>query len=257
MWGKPNREEAIQLGLRNIPTRVGKTSPVQIHSVTQTEHPHACGENGPAAVHRALVLGTSPRVWGKRRLDVVEAVGVRNIPTRVGKTHGLREWTPRWSEHPHACGENLGCGLLRADALGTSPRVWGKPEDVHVQELVARNIPTRVGKTRPARWWESPRTEHPHACGENLRPCPPRLCGYGTSPRVWGKRNQRRGNTEEERNIPTRVGKTLTNAMRARCTPEHPHACGENLTCADKFYQEVGTSPRVWGKQCLATIRNV
>ncbi len=68
--------------------------------------------------------------------------------------------------HPHACGEydcpngNIFC------PDGSSPRVWGIPNDSKYVIATQRFIPTRVGNTIP-----SPAVIPPPA---------------GSSPRVWG-----------------------------------------------------------------------
>ena len=30
---------------------------------------------------------------------------------------------------------------------------------------------------------------------------------------------------------------------------DHPHACGDKLVCAGKFFKFIGSSPRVWGQE--------
>ena len=73
----------------------------------------------------------------------------RNIPTRVGKTAGLRALRRRSAEHPHAGGENGKATELGECQFGTSPRGWGKRFLSRAGMKPARNIPTRVGKTQP------------------------------------------------------------------------------------------------------------
>ena len=130
-WGKPAPGLGGDLVLRNIPTRVGKTSPVAFTPMS--------------------VAGTSPREWGKLILSVALYLVYRNIPTRVGKT-GFG-WTMAGTrlEHPHASGENAVCKSSRHWQFGTSPREWGKPVECAVTDEVDRNIPTRVGKTSSRR----------------------------------------------------------------------------------------------------------
>ena len=133
---------------------------------------------------------------------------------------------------------------------GTSPRVWGKPF-IRLFDLQSRrNIPTRVGKTcitcRPL----DQRSEHPHACGENVSQFGNETRKPGTSPRVWGKLLADGVDQADIRNIPTRVGKTATSSAPIRQSSEHPHACGENRASRRLNPPRLGTSPRVWGKRC-------
>ncbi len=94
-----------------------------------------------------------------------------------------------------------------------------------------------------------PRPEHPHACGENSVTGYELLRVYGTSPRVWGKLADDGKIEDTERNIPTRVEKTVSSWGMRRRSAEHPHACGENIIETSDAIAADGTSPRVWGKQ--------
>ena len=90
-----------------------------------------------------------------------------------------------------------------------------------------RFIPTRVGKSSSVYKTRCPVPVHPHACGEvsNLLPQPGHSAG--SSPRVWGSRQQIRVPIEIQRFIPTRVGKSLLCFLNHFVLPVHPHACGE------------------------------
>ena len=84
-------------------------------------------------------------------------------------------------DHPHAGGENLQPVLIDVAGLGPSPRGWGKPVidgDGHAR---ARTIPTRVGKTPRCPRPSAPRSDHPHAGGENT---PIYLVAIGVSLKV-------------------------------------------------------------------------
>ena len=92
-----------------------------------------------------------------------------------------------------------------------------------------------------------PWTVHPHACGEYGK-CA--ICGTkmnGSSPRVWGIRQQHESENARARFIPTRVGNTHGTTAPLRAAAVHPHACGEyslKLPCTSPPH---GSSPRVWG----------
>ena len=234
---------------RNIPTRVGKTKPADRAPRFFSEHPHACGENNTETWRRPSSAGTSPRVWGKLLAVLAHVAPDRNIPTRVGKTQRDQCTRNRTSEHPHACGENVIARFTAFKAAGTSPRVWGKHRGVRASGPRVRNIPTRVGKTALYASLAVLYSEHPHACGENATPTTARTSTDGTSPRVWGKRLSFGSGFGGYRNIPTRVGKTLSTAGQSCALPEHPHACGENCARSLSFSSAAGTSPRVWGKR--------
>src|SRR5437867_1392962 len=72
------------------------------------------------------------------------------------------------------------------------------------------------------------RSDHPHACGENVNRINFATPPYGPSPRVWGK---------------------LSGALRCILgTRTHPTRGGETCFGVGAGLVTVGPSPRVWGK---------
>ncbi len=71
----------------------------------------------------------------------------------------------------------------------------------------------------------------------------------GSSPRVWGKQQDRAVLRLDDRVIPTRVGKAFSQSQTPPALPGHPHACGESLWVLCGLYVADGSSPRVWGKR--------
>ena len=55
-----------------------------------SEHPHGRGEKCALALVKLAADGTSPRAWGEVVSVVVGIVGLRNIPTGVGRRVELR-----------------------------------------------------------------------------------------------------------------------------------------------------------------------
>ena len=248
VWGERRLCRHVHAAERDIPTRVGRTCPRCARSTPSPGHPHACGEN--CTVWRLIESsgGTSPRVWGERRRPPPSSPPSRDIPTRVGRTRTQRARQDSSPGHPHACGENKYSGTGPMSITGTSPRVWGEPVRVDDRADVVRDIPTRVGRTWPRGWPPSRETGHPHACGENGQTSSQFYAVNGTSPRVWGEQLLPAVFTREERDIPTRVGRTtVARSPTARATG-HPHACGENSSGVSSIGIENGTSPRVWGE---------
>jgi len=155
--------------------------------------------------------GSSPRVWGIRRLLGCRAWQRRFIPTRVGNTGVSASQFGQNSVHPHACGEYAACQGFHHDPN--------------------RFIPTRVGNTGTVTVSGGGGEVHPHACGEyHLAPrnLPPQV---GSSPRVWG----------------IRLGKR----KQRRTAEVHPHACGEYGRPGADRGAAIGSSPRVWGIHAL------
>ena len=188
-----------------------------------------CGENLKWMAFQIRVIGTPPRVWGKRNLSLKLLLNYRYTPTCVGKTVlAILAW---------------------AALIGTPPRVWGKPDRAWKIGDRTRYTPTCVGKTTSTPFSILPSKVHPHVCGENFCAILSRSSNSGTPPRVWGKR--------------------LSLCYRPIPSAVHPHVCGENKnvlmgfcasirytpTCVGKTGPDaiekvvfVGTPPRVWGK---------
>ena len=192
--------------------------------------------------------GTSPRGWGKVHLHRDAHAIPRNIPTRVGKRTGPPRCAGARSEHPHAGGEKVRVRHPQQRHIGTSPRGWGKGTATQARRRIARNIPTRVGKSSSSRRRSGWRSEHPHAGGEKRAKCISAGCACGTSPRGWGKGNGVGEACLTQRNIPTRVGKRSPGRGGVRQIAEHPHAGGEKTVLRSFGKFSHGTSPRGWGK---------
>ena len=113
--------------VRLIPACAGKTIIVRVNRHHTGAHPRVCGENAIEGALGVSGLGSSPRVRGKLS-TVADVLGVTGlIPACAGKTNRLRSTLKQPKAHPRVCGENI-AGIFNAlKALGSSPRVRGKP----------------------------------------------------------------------------------------------------------------------------------
>ncbi len=71
---------------------------------------------------------------------------------------------------------------------------------------------------------------------------------YGSSPRVWGKELRYHRLFQDNRIIPTGVGKSNLEHVFKRGKSDHPHGCGEKENHEVWCGKFCGSSPRVWGK---------
>ena len=242
----PGLQEAARRGL--IPARAGKTRTPAPMRAARWAHPRACGENVVMRLGPGKLAGSSPRVRGKPHGPVLSGQERGLIPARAGKTASARTPSCARTAHPRACGENWDLTTEDIPALGSSPRVRGKPHELVFIDLSLGLIPARAGKTGRIRHVLGVAWAHPRACGENLRgggrpsPFP------GSSPRVRGKPKWEGARSPPSRLIPARAGKTglLTNDRSARGA--HPRACGENRQSGKTHALGPGSSPRVRGK---------
>ena len=167
VWGQRLANNKLQRIGRFTPTRVGTTSPVDPCVRRGPVHPHACGDNDPARIARAILVGSPPRVWGQQLWWSHGLRALRFTPTRVGTTTVL-----------------LSTNLVR---YGSPPRVWGQRKKDQGAHYPGRFTPTRVGTTFLVLRMTAQTAVHPHACGDNNLPPLSRSSITGSPPRVWGQ----------------------------------------------------------------------
>ena len=138
--------------------------------------------------------------------------------------------------------------MLKLLALGSSPRVRGKPDRVHVHSGGCGLIPACAGKTSCSIPPSSVHRAHPRVCGENrLLHVLSGLCD-GSSPRVRGKHVSGLGEQAAGGLIPACAGKTFYSMINRAAFGAHPRVCGENSWFSFTWVWWWGSSPRVRGK---------
>ncbi len=125
MWGTQAYRLIPTVIPRFIPTHVGNTVPRKSPSGWRTVHPHACGEHRRHPAWHRHRHGSSPRMWGTLRIDLLRIELRRFIPTHVGNTSRRSPGSTRSTVHPHACGEHQRAAVARRGVAGSSPRMWG------------------------------------------------------------------------------------------------------------------------------------
>ena len=143
-WARPWRCSS-----RIIPARAGQTKRPLATSLTQTDHPRACGANVRVQISQTLIEGSSPRVRGKRFFCSRFSPATRIIPARAGQTSSSAFFFSSSADHPRACGANLALEVPELVEIGSSPRVRGKPIHIALDDVTHRIIPARAGQTRP------------------------------------------------------------------------------------------------------------
>ena len=150
--------------------------------------------------------------------------------------------------HPRVCGENLVVRLRNAFAVGSSPRVRGKPHARGDRTRVRRLIPACAGKTEDSQISTPGGRAHPRACGENDPSLWIRHASTGSSPRVRGKPPWCADWRDSAGLIPARAGKTHPKTGYISSIWAHPRACGENSRTRRATCKPPDSSPRVRGK---------
>ena len=215
--GKPAVWDEATRAQRLIPARAGKTARARCARSSPPAHPRACGENERARAVGLANRGSSPRVRGKRPARCATAHAGGLIPARAGKTGPSSRIRLPGPAHPRACGENPNSLASACGAVGSSPRVRGKPDGEDRRGRRRGLIPARAGKTPRALPLPAAREAHPRACGENANLLIRESWERGSSPRVRGKRHLVPDLDADPGLIPARAGKTLvlgTHLMR-------------------------------------------
>ncbi len=139
-----------------------------------------------AILSSALMIGSSPRMWGTLLGENCYMLLRRFIPTHVGNTRLRGARLRHVTVHPHACGEHSACVTTNPSSGGSSPRMWGTRGPDSLRQRRSRFIPTHVRNTRSQGAVSAAHPVHPHACGEHLIQCMSVDVASGSSPRMWG-----------------------------------------------------------------------
>ena len=146
--GKLGGQARVDVGLRLIPACAGKTPTPTSRAAIGRAHPRVCGENVLLHPRCAGLRGSSPRVRGKRLVQLGGGAGERLIPACAGKTFPWDSSVSQPWAHPRVCGENPQIGPASSAIEGSSPRVRGKPPGGRRGRPRPWLIPACAGKTR-------------------------------------------------------------------------------------------------------------
>ena len=155
--------------------------------------------------------------------------------------------------HPRGCGERGGVSRRDRRAVGSSPRVRGTPDGVHVIPACLRFIPAGAGNAFTIPWWVDLDAVHPRGCGERGSRSWRKVLKNGSSPRVRGTRKGKKTSSGQARFIPAGAGNARAPRSRVSGPSVHPRGCGERFPLNDRLVSGSGSSPRVRGThQCSA-----
>ncbi len=132
---------------RITPAHAGKTTSVPLNNPLWTDHPRACGENASIVLYFATLVGSPPRMRGKRHPQGQEWPLSRITPACAGKTVPVVIEKHAPEDHPRVCGENCLGARKSNPANGSPPRVRGKLAVRIARLFVVRITPACAGKT--------------------------------------------------------------------------------------------------------------
>ena len=194
---------------------------------------------------------------GKLRHSLLSLNFHRITPACAGKTKRMEKGDWSLEDHPRVCGENKSAKSTKLPISGSPPRVRGKHRTGMGERFEYRITPACAGKTRNSKIQHLHTEDHPRVCGENQCPSKGLQRHAGSPPRVRGKRGFTECFEAKRRITPACAGKTFSTGLRRSAKEDHPRVCGENNRGTAVFTPEVGSPPRVRGKQNASQRREV
>ena len=185
---------------------------------------------------------------GKRMRFIPSSLSLRIIPAHAGQTTNQNAHGVSTSDHPRACGANQTWRHERGRRHGSSPRMRGKPLGSGQRSQRRRIIPAHAGQTYVTSDGNNNGPDHPRACGANSLPMTFIIDRNGSSPRMRGKLGHVHDRAGEARIIPAHAGQTFRRSASCTRWPDHPRACGANLSGDGSDTIGDGSSPRMRGK---------
>ena len=132
---------------RIIPAQAGSTVGRGSPRGSRPDHPRAGGEHATGAASAQVVIGSSPRRRGARRLVDIGNVDPGIIPAQAGSTTPCRYRQCRSGDHPRAGGEHLYQVEFEETVSGSSPRRRGAGEYAVTRADAPGIIPAQAGST--------------------------------------------------------------------------------------------------------------
>ena len=208
MRGKQGEITEISRPYRITPADAGKTFNVVPSGQQERDHPRGCGENYDGSRRIVCTKGSPPRMRGKpNRADKVR-LDDRITPADAGKTAAETPSMRCTKDHPRGCGENARSTSSMPQALGSPPRMRGKPI-LGIGDGGSRGItPADAGKTLLGILLGVRARDHPRGCGENMKTAATDFTCLGSPPRMRGKPHAYHNGLIDHGITPADAGKT-------------------------------------------------
>ena len=175
------------------------------------------------------------------------SLACRIIPADAGSTKTAEDTATDGEDHPRGCGEHQIPAVAQSGDRGSSPRMRGAPDTVHIGWSEVRIIPADAGSTRRLSECPTRSRDHPRGCGEHVKANSLPGITRGSSPRMRGAPAETYMNTIKSRIIPADAGSTLCRRPCENATWDHPRGCGEHSICTCAPRTASGSSPRMRG----------
>ena len=249
--GKVDQKSTLLAKKGITPACAGKSLCNVCVASRKRDHPRVCGEKLCCHCKITPLLGSPPRVRGKAYWAKTGAYNARITPACAGKRHSLRLRSPAWRDHPRVCGEKDTWSFSSSPRTGSPPRVRGKVITYQLTPERSGITPACAGKRNSQHTTFTSERDHPRVCGEKGGPHraghPPR----GSPPRVRGKAEWENLIGSDVRITPACAGKRKSHSKHKKHHRDHPRVCGEKTMKEVREVWQLGSPPRVRGKDLL------
>ena len=248
MRGKRNKVKQRGGNLGITPADAGKTQTQPNYLERKKDHPRGCGENKFLLVGLSEIMGSPPRMRGKRRQHMCYLSSRRITPADAGKTPLIMLAPVLHMDHPRGCGENKIRQRKLPSCLGSPPRMRGKPTFRTFYGRRLRITPADAGKTVLHMTARLKFQDHPRGCGENRIPSAISAKVLGSPPRMRGKLLYPLSSINCNGITPADAGKTCNFRWSYFGRWDHPRGCGENFWTSRFIISSMGITPADAGK---------
>ena len=153
---------------RITPADAGKTCRPLYFDCFPQDHPRGCGENPEIDSRFMEMIGSPPRMRGKRPCGGIASIIFGITPADAGKTFcGIGIYSAD-RDHPRGCGENPWFAFTPSTIIGSPPRMRGKQFSAVFCAFRERITPADAGKTIAIPTSSFVFMDHPRGCGENF-----------------------------------------------------------------------------------------
>ena len=147
------------------PAHAGLTY-AQIHRGWQSrDHPRACGAYIPSLSKLTAPVGSPPRMRGLPEYTWSRYYVPGITPAHAGLTQCNESSSPRFWDHPRACGAYSSDSVLYSSSTGSPPRMRGLHSQTSLQLRPCGITPAHAGLTGLRCDAKQRLRDHPRACG--------------------------------------------------------------------------------------------
>ena len=209
-----------------IPAGAGQTRDKHGQAGALGAHPRGCGADGTRPTTCTRQRGSSPRVRGRLRIEVVDGQATGLIPAGAGQT--VRR--PRlvrcpWA-HPRGCGGRLVCSVFRLVLAGLIPAGAGQTLACSCSALVTSAHPRGCGADGALLGGRALLQGLSRGCGADFTATTVKPGNWGSSPRVRGRLGTPFSVGLLPGLIPAGAGQTGLRTCIPRRRRAHPRGCG-------------------------------